>query len=90
MGPQRRTIVCDVGELAGADVGTVDALARLQLACVRLGLEIRLRHASPDLARLLELAGLAGALGVEPGGQAEEGEQRGRIEEEGELGDSPP
>jgi hypothetical protein len=90
MAPPRSTIVFDVGELAGADIATVDALARLQLACGRLGLEIRLRHAAPDLVRLLDLAGLAAVLGVEPGGQAEKGEQRGRIEEERELDDPAP
>jgi ABC-type transporter Mla MlaB component len=54
-------VVCDVH---GVDSGaaSVDALARLQLAARTLGCEIRLRHASPDLAALVELMGLADVL----------------------------
>ena len=50
---------CDVGGPRLPDAATVDALARLQLAARRLGLEIRLRHASSELQELLAFVGLA-------------------------------
>ena len=70
------------------DVALVEELARLQLAARRLGCSIRLRRACPELARLIELVGLAEVLnsdvgtggGLEVGGKAEGGEQR-RVEE---------
>ncbi len=40
------------------DLETVDEVARLQLAAKRLGCEIRLLDAKPELWELLELAGL--------------------------------
>jgi anti-anti-sigma regulatory factor len=57
----RRVLVCDVCGV-DADVATVDALARLQLAAHRLGLEIGLSGASPELRLLIDLCGLAEAL----------------------------
>jgi anti-anti-sigma regulatory factor len=72
-----------------ADIGTVDVLARLQLAARRSGLELRLRHVSPELHELIAFVGLAEVLGVEPRGQAEEREQRLGVEEERELDDPP-
>ena len=71
-----------------ADLGTVDALARLQLAARRSGLELRLRHVSDELLELITFVGLAEALGLEPRGEAEEREQRVGVEEERELDDS--
>jgi anti-anti-sigma regulatory factor len=41
-----------------ADVVTVDALARLQLAARRSGRKVRLTGASPELIRLIRLCGL--------------------------------
>ena len=41
-----------------AGLAMVDELARLQLAARRLGCEVQLRHASPRLVELLDLAGL--------------------------------
>jgi len=73
--------------MAAAHLSTVDALARLQLAAQRLGLELRVLHAPDELRELVDLAGLAEVLGVEPRGQAEEREQRLGVEEERELGD---
>jgi hypothetical protein len=70
-----------------ADAATIDVLARLQLAARRLGLELRLRHASTELQALVTFVGLREVLGVESGGQAEEREQRVRVEEERELDD---
>jgi len=61
------------------DLGTVDALARLRLAtgaCIV--------RAPRELWELLDLCGLREALG-----QAEEREQRLRVEEERHLGDAP-
>ena len=84
--PGPSTVVCDVGALAPDGVA-VDVLARLQLAARRLGLEIRLRHASRELQQLLAFVGLDDVLRVEPGGQAEQREQRVGVEEERELDD---
>ncbi|HWE58285.1 MAG TPA: hypothetical protein VG228_01220 [Solirubrobacteraceae bacterium] len=51
----------DAGELH-ADVGAVDALARLALVAQRLGCQLRLENPSAELIDLIELAGLAGVL----------------------------
>jgi hypothetical protein len=83
---RQRTIACQVGAVP-ADAVTVDALARLQLAARRRGLDIRLCGASGELRDLLVLCGLRDVLRVEPGGQAEEREQGIGVEEEGEPSD---
>lgn len=70
--PRPSPIVCDVGDLA-ADAVAVDTLARLQVTARRLGLEIRLCHASSELRDLLAFVGLRDVLGVEAGGEAESG-----------------
>jgi anti-anti-sigma regulatory factor len=86
-------VVCDVGALVAPDAVTVDALARLQLTARRLGRRIRLRHARGELRDLLVLMGLSEVLplgatsGLQPGGQAEEREQAGGVEEEGDPAD---
>ncbi len=67
------------------DALTIDALARLQLSSRRVGLEIRLRHASNELQELLAFVGLDEALRLEAGGQPEQREQRLGVEEEREL-----
>ncbi len=85
-GASASTIVCDVRTVA-PDATAVDALARLQLNAQRLGLELRLRHASAALRELIAFAGLDEVLRVEAEGQAEEREERGRVEEERELDD---
>jgi hypothetical protein len=84
--PRPSTIVCDVGALA-PDAAAVEALARIQLAARRVGLEIRLCRASSELRDLLVFCGLEDVLRVETGGQAEEREDRLRAEEERELDD---
>ena len=66
-------------------IGTVDALARLQLAMRRLGLELRLRDASRELLELLDLAGLTEVLGLEPGWEPEKRKERLGVEEEREF-----
>ena len=65
-----------LGPRARADLATVDALARLQLAAGRLGCRVLLRDVAADLGRLLDLVGLA----VEMGWQPEGGEEAG-VEE---------
>ena len=82
-----RTIVCDLRGVA-ADCVTVDALARINLAARRAGVELDLRHVSQELRELLVFTGLSGVLGLEPFGEAEEREDPLRVEKEGELGDS--
>lgn len=83
-----------MGGVTEPDVGTVDALARLQLAARRLGRSIRLRQASDELQELLSLAGLSDVLPcraellVEAEGQAEEREEARRVEEEGDAADA--
>jgi hypothetical protein len=66
----RRTIVWDARTL-DADLTTVDALARLQLAARRTKAELRLRQPSAELLALLALVGLDTALRVESRRQAE-------------------
>jgi ABC-type transporter Mla MlaB component len=86
-------LVCDVAAVTEPDVGTVDALARLQHTARRLGRSIRLRHPSRELLELLVFCGLedvlpvGAGLGVEPRRQTEEREQARRIEERVERGD---
>jgi hypothetical protein len=72
-----------------ADLGTVESLARLQLAARRCGIELRLRHVPDELRELITFVGLAEVLGVEPRGQAEEREQGLGVEEERDLDDPP-
>ncbi|MEU6391484.1 STAS domain-containing protein [Streptomyces sp. NPDC046939] len=90
------TVVCDVSGVTSADLVTVDALARMQLAARRAGGRIRLRDPSPALALLLRMSGLADALGLEDGdgsggqplGDAEEGEPPlAEVQEAVETGD---
>ena len=82
--PGPRTIVCDVSAL-DPDALTIDALARLQLSSRRVGLEVRLRHASNELQELLAFVGLDEVLRLEAGRQPEQREQRVGVEEEREL-----
>jgi hypothetical protein len=72
-----------------ADLGTVDALARLQLAARRSGLVLRLTRVPEELRELITFVGLAEALGLEPAREVEEREKRVGVEEEGELDDPP-
>ena len=71
-----------------AELGIVDALARLQLAARRSGYEVAVTDAPSHLLELIELAGLSDVLGVEPLRQAEQREERFGVEEERELPDS--
>lgn len=92
-------VVCDVTAI-GADLMTVEVLARLRLTALRLGCRLELRNASPELQQLLAFCGLRHVLPSERlerldlalgrhGGQAEEGEPPRRVEEGVEAGDPP-
>lgn len=83
-----RVLRCDIAELAG-HAASVEVLARLGLAARRSGLRLRLEGTSQALAELLDLAGLTDALGVvRVGGQAEEREEAGGVEERVERDDA--
>jgi ABC-type transporter Mla MlaB component len=53
--------LCEVAGVA-ADAGTVDALARLQLAAGRHGCQVRLHGAPDELRELVEFMGLSDVL----------------------------
>jgi ABC-type transporter Mla MlaB component len=93
---QAEVVVCDLEGLAGPDVATLDALARLQLAAKRSGGRIRLQHACASLRALLAFTGLgevvplaAGSV-VQPRRQPEQREQPLDVEEEDDPGDLVP
>jgi hypothetical protein len=71
----------------GMDLVVVDTLARLALAERRRGHVLRLGRIPAELRELLVLTGLDSVLGVEPGRQSEEREERVGVEEERELDD---
>jgi hypothetical protein len=79
-----RSVCLDCGQLTPT-VATVDHLARLMLAARRCGCELELTNANPCLLELIGFVGLGEVLRVESGWQAEEREQPGGVEEEGEL-----
>ena len=81
-----RTIACCAKALA-PDAVSLDALARLQLAARRRGQQIHPYEVSRELQELIAFCGLRDALGIEVQGQAEEGEERGGVEEERQLHD---
>ena len=83
----RLTCVLDCSALPEADAAQLDRLARLLVVLRRRQLELLLVNAGPSLLDLIEFAGLSDVLGVEPVGKAEEREDPGGVEEEGELGD---
>jgi hypothetical protein len=72
-GCQADRVICDLGALTDADLGTIDTLARVQLTSRRLGCQVSVRNAPPGLGDLLLLAGLGQVvrLWVETSGQAE-------------------
>ncbi|MDF6044440.1 STAS domain-containing protein [Streptomyces sp. JH14] len=56
---------CDVGGVVQADLVLVEAVARLGLVARRAGgRRLRLRNVPPDLQHLLDLVGLADAVGL--------------------------
>jgi ABC-type transporter Mla MlaB component len=90
-------ISCDVAALVQPDAVTIDALARLQLAALRLGYRVELQRARGPLVELLLLSGLSGvvrcagsgsgASGVEAWGETEHGEQALDVQEEADPDD---
>ena len=82
-------ITVDCGPVSHPTAGTIDQIARLQLSARRCDCELELTNANPYLLDLIEFVGLAGVLGVEMHGQAEQRKQPRGIEEESELGDPP-
>ena len=70
-----------------ADLTTIDALARAQVAARRVGFEVHICHASRELVELIDFTGLSGVLRVEPRRGAEQREQLLGAEEERELAD---
>lgn len=83
-------VVCDLADLSDADLGTLEAIAWLQLAARRAGWQLVLRNAPSDLAELADLCGLGEALGLQAGRQAEHREESGGVEEEGDAADAVP
>jgi hypothetical protein len=77
---------CDVGALP-ADGVALDALARLQLAARRVGLELVICNASRELCCLIRFTGLEEALRVEPQRETEQREERLHVEKEREFRD---
>ncbi|MEU0839732.1 STAS domain-containing protein [Streptomyces sp. NPDC005962] len=88
-------VTVDVGAAYPPDLALVEALARLRLTARRLGRGMRLRNAGGELAGVLARAGLdevltaPAALRIEPGGEAEQGEQPLGVQEGVEPGDPP-
>ncbi|ARQ69299.1 STAS domain-containing protein [Streptomyces marincola] len=81
-GSGARDVVVDLGEVRGTDPATVEAVARLRLTAARLGCRVRFVRVSPGLQVLLGWLGLGEAVG-----QAEQGEEPGRVQERVEPGD---
>jgi ABC-type transporter Mla MlaB component len=81
-------VICDVQ--GQADLGVVNALAHLHLMARRLDAYLRVQVTGENLAELLELTGLEAAVpaALEPGGQAEAGEER-RVQEVVDVRDLP-
>jgi hypothetical protein len=77
----------ECGSVKQPSMATIDQVARLQLDAQRCGCRLELENADQCLVELIELAGLAGVLCVEPRRQAEQREHLRRVEEERELDD---
>jgi ABC-type transporter Mla MlaB component len=82
-----RLVALDCACFTHPTANTIGLLARCWLTARRQGCACRLTNASNSLIELIELVGLAEALGVEAQRQTEEREELRRVEEKGELGD---
>ena len=80
---------CDVGHLACADLGTLDALARASLNVRRHGERLYVVNAPRALQELLRFAGRGGVLLGRDGRKSEEREQPLGVEERREADDLP-
>ena len=78
---------CDLRHVRRADLGTVGALARAHLNARRLGVRLRVLHASPELRELVAFAGLEQVLLGRGERQPEEREEPLGVEERGEADD---
>ncbi len=83
------TVILSCARIQDPSLAAIEYLARLKLGLRRGGRELCLASPSPELTRLIDLAGLAGVLGVEVKRQPEEREELCGVEEEGELADPP-
>jgi hypothetical protein len=81
------TVILDCARMGEPDIGTVERIARLQVAARRRGLELRLAGAGAALVDLIAFCGLAGVLCGEVHRQVEQREQPGSVQEEGDLRD---
>jgi ABC-type transporter Mla MlaB component len=54
-----RLVVCDLRALLDADVGSVEAIARLRLVARRRGGEVRVRRTPDEVRELIDLMGLS-------------------------------
>jgi anti-anti-sigma regulatory factor len=82
------TVILNCAQL-DSTIAAVDHIARLRLCMRRGGYELCLANVNDELRRVIQLAGLAGYLGVEVQRQPEEREQLRGVEEEGDLADPP-
>jgi hypothetical protein len=80
-----RSVCLDCGQFSKPTAATVDQIARLELAARRCGCELELTNADPWLLDLIGFVGLGEVLRVESRRQAEEREQPGGVQEEGDL-----
>lgn len=65
------TIFLDCASADEPDAGTIERIARLQLAARRSAVDLRLANVNRALLELIDLCGLAEVLRVESKGQAE-------------------
>ncbi|MFI0817831.1 STAS domain-containing protein [Streptomyces sp. NPDC021098] len=88
-------VTVDVGAARRPGLAMVEALARLRLTARRLGREMKLANTGGELAAILARAGLEevltapATLRIEPGWEAEQGEQPLGVQEGVEPGDPP-
>jgi hypothetical protein len=91
--PALTRVVCHVDPVANPDVGTVDALARMQLAARRRGWELWVEGATERMRELLALTGLEDVVRCEGSDLETLGKPEGRkeargVEEEGDAADA--
>jgi anti-anti-sigma regulatory factor len=79
---------CDVSHVRRADLAAVGALARARLNARRLGTNLQVVNASPELRELIAFAGLDSSL-LGPERQSKEGEEAVGVEERVETDDPP-
>ena len=78
---------CDVSHVRGADLATVNALARVYLNARKCGTWVRFTNASPALQELIAFVGLGEVLFGRPEREVEEREERVGVQERVEADD---